>query len=123
MTVATGGTEDSVTTPVLNDGTLNLVSGTLAQTAGSFRQGTSGTLGVTFSGKSPGTGFGRLTTTGAVMLAGTLHVGTGGGFTPPHGTPFEVLRYTSRTGKFTKLSGSPAYTVAYHATAMGVVFG
>jgi fibronectin-binding autotransporter adhesin len=123
MTVATGGGQDGVTTPVLNDGTLNLVSGTLAQTAGSFSQGASGTLGVTFSGTSPGTGFGRLTTTGAVTLAGTLRVATSGGFTPPSGKPLGVLSYTSRTGKFATRSGSPAYTVAYHATAMDVVFG
>ena len=123
MTVASGGTQDSVTASVLNTGTLDLVSGILAQTAGSFQQGASGTLGVTFAGTSPGTGFGQLTTTGAVTLAGTLHVSTSGGFTPPSGTPFAVLRYASHTGKFAKLSGSPAYTVAYHATAMDVVFG
>jgi fibronectin-binding autotransporter adhesin len=123
MTVATGGGQDAVTTGVLNDGTLGLASGTLAQTAGSFQQGSSGTLAVTFSGTSPGTGFGRFTTTGAVTLAGTLRIGTSGGFTPPKGKPFEVLGYTSRTGKFAKLAGGPAYTVAYHATGMEVVFG
>jgi hypothetical protein len=122
MTVATGGGKDDVTTPVLNDGTLNLASGILAQTAGSFQQGASGTLGVTFAGTSPGTGFGQLTTTGAVELAGTLRIGTSGGFTPPGGTPFEVLRYGTRAGKFATLSGSPAYTVAYHATGMDVAF-
>ena len=122
MTVATSGGKDEVTTPVLNDGTLNLVSGILAQTAGTFQQGASGTLNVTFAGTSVGTGFGQFTTTDAVTLAGTLQVDTSGGFTPPSGTPFAVLHYASRTGKFTKLSGSPAYTVAYHATAMDVVF-
>ena len=122
MTVATGGSKDEVTTPVLNDGTLNLVSGILAQTAGTFQQGATGTLNVTFAGTSAGTEFGRFTTTGAVKLTGTLNVGTSGGFTPPSGTPFAVLHYASRTGKFTKLSGSPAYTVAYHATATDVAF-
>jgi len=33
-----------------------------------------------------------------------------------------VLRYTSRTGKFGTLSGTPPYSVAYHATAMDVLF-
>jgi hypothetical protein len=92
------------------------------QTAGSFQQGASGTLGVTFAGMSPGTGFGQLTTTGPVKLAGTLAIGTSGGFTPPKNEPFEVLGYDSRSGKFGKLSGSPAYTVSYHATSMDVVF-
>jgi hypothetical protein len=44
------------------------------------------------------------------------------GFSPPLGKPFEVLRYASRSGKFGKLSGSPAYTVSYHGTGMDVVF-
>ena len=123
MTVATGGGTDDVTTPVLNTGTLDLVSGTLAQTAGSFQQTASGTLAVTFAGTTPGTGFGQLTTTGAVTLAGALRVSTGGGFTPPSGMPFAVLRYDTHTGKFATLAGGPAYTVAYHATAMDVVFG
>jgi hypothetical protein len=33
-----------------------------------------------------------------------------------------VLRYTSRTGKFGTLSGTPPYSVAYHATGMDVLF-
>jgi hypothetical protein len=33
-----------------------------------------------------------------------------------------VLRYAAHTGKFATLAGAPAYTVAYHATAMDVVF-
>jgi hypothetical protein len=47
---------------------------------------------------------------------------TSGGFTPPKGTPFEVLRYASRSGKFGALSGTPPYSVAYHATGMDVLF-
>jgi hypothetical protein len=78
---------------------------------------------VTFSGTSPGTGFGRLDVPGAVTLAGTLQVSTGGGFQPPAGKPFLVLPYGSRSGKFASLTGSPAYTGGYHATGMDVVFG
>jgi hypothetical protein len=122
MTVATGGGEDNVTTPVLNDGTINLASGIIAQTAGSFQQGASGKLGVTFAGTSPGTGFGQWASTGAVTLAGKLLIGTSGGFKPPKNKPFAVLSYTSRSGKFATLSGSPAYTVDYHAASMDVTF-
>jgi hypothetical protein len=122
MTVATGGGQDGMTTGLLNDGTLSLASGTLAMTAGSYQQDGSGTLGVTFAGTSPGTGFGQLNVSGVVTLAGRLLLGTSGGFSPPHGKPFEVLRYASRSGRFGKLSGSPAYTVTYHATGMDVVF-
>lgn len=38
------------------------------------------------------------------------------------GTPFGVLAYQSRTGKFGTIAGRPSYTVAYHATSMDVVF-
>jgi hypothetical protein len=38
-------------------------------------------------------------------------------------TAGRVLGYTSRTGKFATLAGGPAYTVAYHATGVDVVFG
>jgi hypothetical protein len=123
MTVATGDGTDEMTTGLLNDGTLTLASGVLALTAGSYRQGTSGTLGVTFAGTAPGTGFGQLDAPGvAVTLAGRLLTATAGGFKPPLGKPFEVLRYASRSGKFRKLSGSPAYTAHYHGTGMDVVF-
>jgi hypothetical protein len=122
MTVSTGGGQDEMATGLLNNGTLQLASGVLAMTAGTYQQGTAGTLGVTFAGTSPGTGFGQLDVSGAVTLAGRLLVATSGGFSPPHGKPFEVLRYGSRSGKFGKLSGSPAYTVDYHGTGLDVVF-
>ena len=58
----------------------------------------------------------------AVTLAGRLLLGTGGGFSPPHGKPFEVLRYAARNGKFGKLSGRPAYPAHYLGTGVDVVF-
>ena len=122
MTVATGAGKDGMTTGLDNTGTVKLASGTLALTAGTYQQAASGTLAVTFAGTWPGTGFGQLTTTGAVKLAGTVAVGTSGGFTPPKGQPFEVLGYASRSGTFGKLSGSPPYTVSYHTAGMDVVF-
>jgi hypothetical protein len=123
MTVATGGTTDEMATPLQNSGTLTLSSGVLDMTAGSYQQESTGTLAVVFAGTSPGAGFGQLDVSGAVTLAGKLSVSTSGGFTPPSGTPFPVLLYGSRTGKFATLAGSPAYTVAYHATDMDVSFG
>lgn len=123
MVLAASGGQVGVTTPLRNAGTLQLTSGTLALTVGSYQQTSKGTLGVTFSGTSPGTGFGRLAATVPVTLAGTLHVGTSGGFRPPAHTPFLVVSYGSRSGKFSARTGSPPYTVAYHATGMDVVFG
>jgi fibronectin-binding autotransporter adhesin len=123
VTLSVGGAQDTMTTSFLNAGTVKLASGTLAMTTGSYQQQSAGTLAVTFAGTSPGTGFGRLDVSGAVTLAGTLNVGTSGGFRPPTGTPFGVLAYGSRSGKFSATTGSPPYTVAYHATGMDVVFG
>jgi hypothetical protein len=59
---------------------------------------------------------------GAVRLAGRLLISTSGGFKPPKSKLFAVLGYISRSGKFSTLSGSPAYTVGYHATSMDVTF-
>jgi hypothetical protein len=122
MTLATGGGQDAMTTGLDNTGTLKLASGTLAINAGSFQQAASGTLAATFGGTSPGTGFGRLDVSGKATLAGKLLIGTSGGFTPPKDKPFEVLGYTSRTGTFGTLSGTPPYSVAYHDTGMDVLF-
>ncbi len=122
MTLSAGGATDGMTTPMVNSGTLKLASGILAMTAGTYQQTSSGTLAVVFAGTSPGTGFGQLSVSGQVTLAGKLDVSTSGGFTPPTGKPFAVLDYQSRSGKFASLAGTPAYTVAYHATSMDVVF-
>jgi hypothetical protein len=111
-----------MTTGLDNTGTLKLASGTLAIDVGSFQQAASGTLAVTFAGTSRGTGFGRLDVSDKATLAGKLLIGTSGGFTPPKGTPFEVLGYASHTGKFGTLGGTPPYSVAYHATGMDVLF-
>jgi hypothetical protein len=120
--LSAGGHQDDVTTSVLNDGTLKLASGTLAITVGSYRQASAGTLAVVFAGPAPGTGFGQLDASVPVSLAGALRVSTSRGFNPPSGTPFPVLTYRSRTGKFGALAGSPPYRVTYHATSLAVVF-
>jgi hypothetical protein len=54
-------------------------------------------------------------------LAGTLKVNTGNGFVPGHGQSFSVLLYHTRSGMFGTLTGTPAYTVNYTATAANVV--
>jgi hypothetical protein len=55
-------------------------------------------------------------------LAGTLKVNTGNGFVPGHGQSFSVLLYHTRSGMFGTLTGTPAYTVNYTATAANVVY-
>jgi hypothetical protein len=53
---------------------------------------------------------------------GSLKVNTGNGFVPSHEEAFSVLLYHSRSGMFGTLSGSPAYTVSYTATAGKVAY-
>jgi hypothetical protein len=89
---------------------------------GAYNQASSGTLSSVITGTTPGTRFGQLSVGGKATLAGSLKVNTGNGFVPSHGEAFSVLLYHSRSGMFGTLSGSPAYTVSYTATAGNVVY-
>jgi hypothetical protein len=121
MTVAAGRGQTTIElSEFLNAGKLNLASGKL-EVDGAYQQAATGTLAVTFSGTSPGTGFGQLKVSGSVTLAGSLDVSTKK-FAPHHGASFPVMAYESRTGKFSKLAGKPAYRLSYHVTSMDVVF-
>lgn len=89
---------------------------------GAYNQASSGTLSPVITGTTPGTKFGQLSVGGKATLAGSLKVSTGNGFVPSHGEAFAVLLYHSRSGMFGTLSGSPAYTISYTATAGKVVY-
>jgi hypothetical protein len=95
--------------------------GVLKITAG-CNQMSAGTLSSVITGTTPGTKFGQLSVGGKATLAGTLKVNTGNGFVPGHGQSFSVLLYHTRGGMFGTLSGTPAYTVNYTATAANVVY-
>ena len=90
--------------------------------SGAYQQTSAGVLSSVITGTSPGTKFGQLSIGGQATLTGTLKVNTGNGFTPSHGESFSVLLCHSRSGKFSKTSGSPAYTVTYTSTAAKVVY-
>jgi hypothetical protein len=51
-----------------------------------------------------------------------VFLNTGNGFVPGHGQSFSVLLYHTRSGMFGTLTGTPAYTVNYTATAANVVY-
>ena len=113
----------TLTGSVLNGGTVapSTTGGVLTITGG-YNQSSSGTLSSVITGTTPGTKFGQLSVGGKATLAGTLKVSTGNGFVPSHGEAFAVLLYHSRSGMFGTLSGSPAYTVSYTATAGKAVY-
>ena len=113
----------TITGSVRSAGTVSpSTTGGVLTVSGTYQQTSAGVLSSVITGTSPGTKFGQLSVGGQATLAGTLKVSTGNGFTPSHGESFSVLLYHSRSGKFTTLSGSPAYTVTYTSTAAKVVY-
>jgi hypothetical protein len=113
----------TITGSVLNGGTVApSTTGGVLKITGAYNQTSSGTLSSVITGITPGTKFGQLSVAGKATLAGTLKVNTGNGFVPGHGQSFAVLLYHTRSGTFATLSGSPAYTVSYTATAANAVY-
>ena len=112
----------TITGSVQNAGTVSpSTTGGVLKISGAYQQTKAGVLTSVITGTSPGTKFGQLSVGGQATLAGTLKVNPGNGFNP-HGKSFSVLLYHSRSGKFTTLSGNPAYTVSYGASAAKVVY-
>ena len=108
---------------MLNGGTVApSTTGGVLKITGAYNQKSTGTLSSVITGTTPGTKFGQLSVGGKGTLAGTLKVSTGNGFVPGHGQAFAVLLYHTRAGTFGTLSGSPAYTASYTATAANVVY-
>jgi fibronectin-binding autotransporter adhesin len=89
---------------------------------GSYRQLRSGTLSVLVAGLSAGSGFGQVSVAGAVSLSGTLRMTVARHFVVRRGETFLVLRYSSRTGTFSRLSGKPPYGVRYARSGVSVIF-
>jgi hypothetical protein len=89
---------------------------------GSYTQSKNGELATVLTGTTPGTKFGQLVVKGAAKLAGTLSVTTGGGFKPKKGQSFVVLTCRSRSGKFAKHTGKPAYRVSYAAKSVKAIY-
>ena len=107
---------------VRNGGTLSpSTTGGVLKISGAYRQTRTGMLTSVITGTAPGTKFGQLAVGGRATLAGTLKVSPGNGFSP-RGKSFSVLLYHGRSGKFGTLSGRPAYTVTYAATAAKAVY-
>jgi fibronectin-binding autotransporter adhesin len=113
----------TITGSMHNGGTVSpSTTGGVLTISGTYTQTSAGVLTSVITGTTPGTKFGQLSVGGHATLAGTLKVNTGGGFTPSHGEAFSVLLYHAHSGTFGTLSGSPAYSVSYTATAAKVVY-
>jgi autotransporter-associated beta strand protein len=75
----------------------NLTVGALDLLAGSI-------LDIELGGTTQGSQYDQLTTTGALILAGTLRVSLANGFTPGAGLPFDILNWGSLAGVFSSIS-------------------
>jgi hypothetical protein len=72
----------------------------------------SGTFATVLTGTMPGRKFGQLVINGPAKLADTINVTTSH-FTPKKRQSFQVMRYRSHTGTFTRKSGRPKHSISY----------
>ena len=87
-------------------------------TTTTFTQTSTGTLGITVGGTTPGVNLGHLQAGGAATLAGTLALTTNPAFTPVEGQTFTIANYASKSGKFKTITGRqiPGSPLAYKVT-------
>jgi hypothetical protein len=72
---------------------------------GAYTESSTATLGISLSGISPGTGFGKIQFNAAPAFAGKFVLNTLNGYRPNPGDSFLVISYPSFTGGFTSLNG------------------
>lgn len=109
-----GGTltgHGTVGAPVVNSGGIVSPSNTDVLTInGSYQQTKSGTFAVELASARKS---GQLVVEGAATLSGAIKVLLANGFKPKKGQSFQVMRYRSHAGSFTKTLGTPKYKVSY----------
>ena len=82
-----------------------------------------GTLTIPVSGTSPaGIDYGQLSATGAATLGGTLTFATEGGYLPPIGTEYTIVKAAIITGTFATVNGAQLpnrkYVLSYTSTSV-----
>jgi hypothetical protein len=92
------------------------INGTYTQTAG-------GVLNVEIGGSAPGTGYDRLTVSGAATLNGTINISLINNFMPVLNSTFTVLTFASHTGDFATYNGlmqsnGLAFSASYTGTSL-----
>ncbi len=123
-TLRGSGTISSTGPDITNAGTISPGASPGKLTfSGKVVQSATGRVRIELSGTQPFTDYDVLQCTGQAVLGGTLEVVLLGGFVPPAGTPFAVLKYGTRTGTFSSyqglaLGGSLQFAPTYTDTAM-----
>ncbi|HQU41211.1 MAG TPA: LamG domain-containing protein, partial [Pirellulales bacterium] len=121
----TGGTlagYGTIVGNVTNSGTFypggQAAAGTVTIT-GNYTQTSSGTLALDIGGTTAGTGYDQVNVSATANLAGTLDVGTLGGFSPGLGDDFQVLSFASQNGNFAAENGVlPQFDPAFSTDAL-----
>ena len=85
--------------------------------------GSAGTLTIPISGTSTaGIDYGQLSATGAATLGGTLTFATEGGYLPPIGTEYTIVKAASIAGTFATVNGTQLpnrkYVLSYTSTSV-----
>ena len=110
--------------PLTNTGTLTLGAATELTVNGAYSQNASGSLNVQLGG-SPSSGqFGRLLSTAAAAIDGTLALGLADGFAPNSGDTYSVVTAGAISGNFAqidRLSPGPGKTLGVQVNATAVL--
>jgi len=99
-----GGTLTINPTQFTNAGSIAIKAGSVVSVSEPFTQSNSGTLAFELGG-TLASEFGRLISSSAFTLDGTLDVSVSGGFTPTSGNEFEIMTFGSVSGDFTTKNG------------------
>jgi hypothetical protein len=118
------GTQATVSVPMTNSGTVEIVGGVL-HIDGSYTQTGAGSLTVHLAGLNAGSQYGQLQVNGLATLGGTLNVQLDNGFTPSVGNSFRILTFSTRSGDFATENfpdlGSLFFNPVYDSSGLNLV--
>ncbi len=98
-----------------NSGALTVGAGSTLAVTGAFSQAGGGLTTFAIDGTSASGQYGRLTSSGAAVLDGTIAAQADAGYTPVDGSPYTVMTFTSQTGDST-FSGGVTLGAKFNAT-------
>jgi hypothetical protein len=104
------GGRGTVAAAVVNSGIVRPSNTDVLTINGVYQQTKSGSFDTALAGAGK---VGQVVVKGAAKLAGAIKILLAHGFKPKKGQSFQVMRYGSHTGSFTKKLGTPKYKVTY----------
>ena len=104
------GGHGTVGAAVVNSGIVSPSNTDVLTINGAYQQTKSGSFDTELAGAGKS---GQLVVKGAAKLAGIIKIVLAHGFKPKKGQSFQVMRYSSHAGSFTKKLGTPKYKISY----------